>query len=89
MNIEDIPKKIYESQKLNCTRLSLPMPEYSLDEFNEWLDDDLTWNVLYIKWLFNKCPKKLAPRIYRIDTTKGYTLDNLAVSTTYEMHKRD
>ena len=88
MNIEDKPKKIYIAQTLNCMRLSLPMPEYTLDEFNEWLDNNPTWNRLYISWLFKKCPKDLTPRVYRIDSTKPYTLNNLAVSTTCEIHKR-
>ena len=88
MNIEDKPKKIYTAQTLNCMRLSLPMPDYTLDEFNEWLDDNPTWNRLYIAWLFRKYPKDLTPRVYRIDSTKPYTLNNLAVSTTCEIHKR-
>ena len=88
MNIEDKPKKIYISQTLNCMRLSLPMPEYTLDEFNEWLDNNPTWNRLYITWLIREYPKHLTPRVYRIDSSKPYTLNNLAVSTTHEIHKR-
>ena len=49
----------------------------SKDEFYLWASNSAEFHVLYEEWVQSGYDRKLAPSVDRIDTSKGYTVDNM------------
>lgn len=49
----------------------------SKEEFYEWSLNNTEYNNLYNDWVKNKYDLRLSPSIDRIETSKGYSLDNI------------
>lgn len=60
----------------------------SKEEFYDWATNSEAYDKLYVQWVENNYDRKLAPSVDRIDSTKGYTLDNMEWVTHSENSKR-
>lgn len=47
------------------------------EEFYDWSLNDSSFNNLYEDWVASGYSRKLSPSIDRLDTSKGYTADNI------------
>jgi hypothetical protein len=57
--------------------LYLGLPILDREDFYAWAWDNTAFWRLYKQWAATDYDRKLSPSINRIDTTKGYTLDNI------------
>jgi len=80
--------RIYSHQKENSKRRGHNAPSYSLDEFREWLFSQNNFEYLYNNWKNCNYEKMLSPSVDRIDDYKGYSIDNISLTTWYENKKR-
>lgn len=53
------------------------LPILTKEAFKEWALNDPTFNKLYNDWVISNYDRKLSPSINRIDSSKGYLLDNI------------
>lgn len=53
-------------------------------EFITWAEKDLDFNWLFVQYKNSKGVRALAPSVDRIDSSKGYTLDNMRFLTLSE-----
>lgn len=58
------------------------------ETFYEWSLASLDFNTLFDTWELNKYCRKLTPSVDRIDSSKGYTLDNMEWITHSENSRR-
>lgn len=49
----------------------------SKEEFYNWSKNSIEFNNLYNIWKLNNYDRKLTPSVDRIDSSKGYTLENM------------
>lgn len=49
----------------------------SKDDFLDWAIDHPTFKVLFSEWVESEYNRKLTPSVDRIDSTKGYEIDNM------------
>lgn len=58
------------------------------DEFYKWAMFHVDFVLLYSRWISSGCDRKLTPTVDRIDSSKGYTLDNMEWVTHSENSRR-
>ncbi len=58
------------------------------DEFYKWASNDSEFHRLFSDYEESKYERKLAPSVDRIDSSKGYTLDNMEFVTMSENSRR-
>ncbi len=73
--------KMYAAQKDACKKRNHDMPNYTLDQFRDWLESQPVFFELYEQWLSSDCKKDLIPSADRLDNDMTYSLDNLQVVT--------
>ena len=78
---------MYRSQKHNSKVRNHNMPEYTKEEFFEWLDKN-DFSVLYEYWVDSGFKKSLSPSVDRKDSNKGYSFSNIKLMTWEENGKR-
>lgn len=61
----------------NKNHLYLGLEILEKDIFYSWSLDDVNFNALFVVWVENGYDRRLTPSIDRIDSKKGYTLDNV------------
>jgi len=76
-------KKIYVNQKTSCKRRDHELPEYSLNEFIEWVFDIPDFHRLYDNWVISDYDMWLAPSFDREDDYKSYSFDNFRRFCTF------
>lgn len=54
------------------------------EEFYDWIKNNNTFIELFEAWKENDMDRRLVPSIDRIDSSKGYTLDNIRIVTFSE-----
>jgi hypothetical protein len=74
---------IYKTQKRNRKVRGLPPPDYTKTELRQWLYEN-NFKALYDKWVTSGYTKDCKPSVDRVDTFKGYTLDNIRLVTWYD-----
>lgn len=70
-------KHLYEGKEL-----------LSRDDFYDWAIDHPEYNRLYDEWVASEYDRKLSPSVDRVDSTKGYRLDNMEWVTHSENSRR-
>jgi hypothetical protein len=88
--------RVYQNMKGRVTGLQkkdyphLYLGKELLDRqlFYDWAKSDATFNSLYENYVLSGRSKKLVPSIDRLDTSKGYTIDNIRWVTLSENCKR-
>jgi hypothetical protein len=60
----------------------------SRQEFYDWFLNNETFKLLFAEYEAQGYPRKLAPSVDRIDSSKGYELDNMEVVTMSENSRR-
>lgn len=71
---------LYKTQKMHSKRRGHPLPAYTKQEFKEWLYAN-GFKELYDAWVSSGYDKWLKPSCDRIDDYKGYSLDNIRLTT--------
>lgn len=74
---------IYRTQKSNRVKRGLSLPEYTKEELKDWLYNN-GFKKFYDDWVFSGYIKDKKPSVDRIDTNKGYSLDNIRLVTWRE-----
>ena len=57
-------------------------------EFYRWATTSEDFHLLYSDWVSSGYDRKLAPTVDRVDSTRGYTLDNMEWITHSENSRR-
>lgn len=60
----------------------------SRDEFYDWSMADPNFHILFDAWVDSGYDRKLSPSVDRMDSSKGYTLDNMEWVTHSENSRR-
>ncbi len=81
---EGIVTKIYHAQKRNSIKRGHPIPEYSRNEFRDWLFNQPVFHDLYFKWTLLGHSKNSKPSVDRLDDYKPYIFSNMQVTTWEE-----
>ncbi len=68
-------------QRQSSKKRNHPKPDYTLQEFRDWLYSQSNFIYLYNNWVESDYEKYLKPSADRIDDNKPYTLDNLQLMT--------
>lgn len=71
---------LYKTQKMHSKRRGHEPPAYTKQEFKEWLYAN-GFKELYDAWVASGYDKWLKPSCDRIDDYKGYSLDNIRLTT--------
>jgi hypothetical protein len=58
------------------------------DEFYHWANSDNKFHELYDSYLKSGYSRKIAPSVDRIDSSKGYAIDNMEWVTMSENSRR-
>jgi len=80
--------RMYAHQKENSKRRGHELPLYSLVEFRKWLFSQNNFEYLYNNWKNNDYEKMMSPSVDRINDYKGYSLENISLTTWNENKKR-
>lgn len=75
---------MYSKQKTRSKRRGHPAPTYSKDELVAWLFSQPAFHSIYNAWEQSNYDKMLSPSIDRIDSSLGYSLDNIRLMTWAE-----
>ena len=78
---------LYKTQKRNNKIRGFGSLTYSKDEFRDWLYDN-NFKTLYDLWVKLGKPKNRKPSPDRLDDLKGYSFDNMLLTTWGENHKK-
>lgn len=78
----------YNNQKVNSKRRGDNPPSYSLEELIEWMQDNAEFHIMYNTWVNSGYMKDLKPSIDRINDYRGYSLDNIQLTTWGENNAR-
>lgn len=75
---------LYSSQLRHSRKRGHPKPEYTRQEFYDWLDTQPKFDRLYNEWVEKGFNKDFAPSVDRIRNNEHYKLDNLQILTWEE-----
>lgn len=74
---------LYKTQKRHSKARGHPAPSYTKNEFRKWLYDN-GYKELYDAWVQSGYDKWKKPSCDRIDDYKGYSFDNIRLTTWKE-----
>ena len=67
---------MYNTQKRSAKKRNQELPQYTFEEFSEWLLKEGI-SEIYEQWVLSDYKKDLSPSVDRLDTNKSYTFDNI------------
>lgn len=86
---------IYYNQISHSKTRGHERPSYTLDELNQWFNDQPHFDTLYNNWINSNCKRILVPSVDRLRDNEGYSLNNIRLVTfsenqnkSYIMHKK-
>ncbi|MCK5133648.1 MAG: hypothetical protein KAR40_16025 [Candidatus Sabulitectum sp.] len=72
---------IYNSQIESSKRRQDKPPTYTKEEFHKWLTNDFVFNLTYKNWVNCGYKKEMKPSVDRLDDLRGYSFDNIQITT--------
>lgn len=85
--VKGVVRVLYKTQKQNQIKRGHGELPYTKKEFRDWLFDN-DFEALYKEWVAGNYAKDLKPSVVRVDSTKGYSFDNIELITWGENKKR-
>jgi hypothetical protein len=73
--------RMYLHQLENSKLRKHNKPSYSKEEFIIWIESNNDFDTLYNNWVSSEFNKNLAPSVDRIDDYRGYSFDNIRLTT--------
>jgi len=90
---EETPKGIlhmlFSAQVINSKRRGHPPPTYTLAELIDRYLNDPVYLKIYTTWLDGDKNRNFKPSLDRLDDSKGYSLDNIRVTTWYGNYSKN
>jgi len=77
---EGLANGIYVNQKISSKRRGHNPPEYTKEEFKNWLFSQPKFDELYNNWVLSNFERSLTPSIDRLNDYKGYSFDNIRLT---------
>ena len=71
----------YRGQKGSSIKRGHRLPEYTKDEFRDWLFSQKLFHELYSEWVLSKYAKRLRPSVDRKDDNIHYCFSNITLMT--------
>ena len=84
-----LPYRIYKNQELHSKTRGHTAPQYTYEEFKAWLLVNPKYKELYDAYKTSNYKTDLVPSIDRLDSTKGYSFDNIELVTFKENMQRN
>jgi len=81
ITLETYPKRMYNNQRQNSKKRGKPYPNYSYEEFKEFLFKETDYVNLYRAYEESNFNKYVAPSTDRINPLGNYTFDNIQIIT--------
>jgi len=75
---------MYTQQKQSSKRRGYELPDYTKQDFIEWISSQEHFEDLYNVWAESNYDKGLTPSVDRLDDYSSYTLDNIQLITWKE-----
>ncbi len=79
---------IYASQIGRSKKDTIKQVSYTKKEFSEWILSNDSFELLYLNWIKSGYDKYMKPSVDRLDDYKGYSLDNIQLTTWRENDKK-
>jgi len=79
---------IYYSQVARSKLKGLALPKYTLEQLRAWMFTQPNFEELYNNWKKSGYEKDLVPSVDRIDDYKGYSFDNIQLTTWEENNRK-
>lgn len=76
-NEQQLIGKMYSSQKSSSVKRGHPMPDYTLEEFTEWVYKQPNFKKIFKDWKESGQKSLLAPSADRLDDSKPYTFETI------------
>lgn len=89
---EGLASYMYSGQKKSAKFRDQTQPDYSLEEFKEWLFSQSNFETLYLDWVQSNYDKWKKPSGDRLKNNLSYSLENLRLVTwkkNFESEHRD
>lgn len=87
-SIPGVVKAIYANQKTSSIKRTHQQPQYTETELLEWVKARSNFQPLYDLWVKSEYLSDLKPSVDRIDDYKGYSLDNIQLTTWQQNNSR-
>ncbi len=84
-----LSNKLYQSQKRASKYRGHKPPDYTLEEFREWLYDQDLFHELHKKWINGGCKRNNVPSCHRLDHRQSYFLEGLELLPWYKHLKKN
>lgn len=85
---DKLPIRIYLDQVRNSKRRKHTPPTYSREEFVLWFESQPNVDMLFDNWVNSDYEKDLVPSADRLDSSKGYSFDNIELVSFLENKQR-
>ena len=86
--IPGLISEIYACQRKHSKKRNHNMPNYTKQEFGEWLLSQINFDILYNQWVKSGYKNELKPSVDRLDDYKGYSFDNIQLITWGENREK-
>jgi len=81
-------RRVWHNQKKTAKARGMAPPDYTLDEFIDWLKQQPHLTDLWTAWQKSGHQRKLAPSVDRKDDSISYTLSNITLMTWEENNRK-
>lgn len=82
--LEGLIRSLYNGKLCSSKKKPYKTPDYSLDEFRDWVKTKPEFVTLYYSWKRSEYDTYLRPSIDRINTKVGYKFNNIQIVTWRE-----
>ncbi len=82
--INSLTKQMYRNQKMTSKRRGMEQPSYTQQELTTWVKNQPHFMDIYTNWINSDCKRTMVPSIDRINSQRGYDIDNIQLMTFRE-----